>query len=222
MVNILLESFDIDAEYLRPELEKYIKRGNKVVIIAFSFRDREVLNADDWDALYSRERGKYYWGMIRPFEAFGISEDDIDFINYCTDTHESAVQKITDADIVYFPGGLPDRMMDRINEFGLRKILMQHNGVVMGFSAGAVIQMEEYHLSPDDDYAEFSYFNGLPYLKDFYLEVHYEGTETQDSAINRVLAERKTTVYATVCDKGAILVADGKFTLLGDVKTFEP
>ena len=41
MVNILLESFDIDAEYLRPELEKYIKRGNKVVIIAFSFRDRE-------------------------------------------------------------------------------------------------------------------------------------------------------------------------------------
>lgn len=222
MVNILLESFDIDAEYLRPELEKYIKRGNKVVIIAFSFRDGEVLNKDDWDSLYSREHGKYYWGMVRPFEAFGITEDDIEFINYCTDTHESAVQKINNADIIYFPGGLPDRMMDRINEFGMRGVLMQHDGVVMGFSAGAVIQMDEYHLSPDDDYAEFSYYNGLPYLRDFYLEVHYEGTETQDCAIHRVLTERKQTVYATVCGKGAILVAEGKIKLLGKVKTFHP
>ena len=49
---------------------------------------------------------------------------------------------------------------------------------------------EKYHLSPDDDYPEFKYYEGLPYLNDFYLEVHYEGTSEQDESIQRVLAER--------------------------------
>ena len=35
------------------------------------------------------------------------------------------------------------------------------------------------YLSPDDDYPEFKYYEGLPYLNDFYMEVHYEGTAVQ-------------------------------------------
>ncbi len=222
MINILLENPEIDAAYLRSALEQYIRQGSRVVIVAFSFRDRDVRDADDWDALYSKDRGKYYSGMVRPFAAYSVLEEDIAFIDYFRDTRESAAEKIRNADIVYFPGGLPDRMLERIDEFGLRDVLMQHDGVVMGFSAGAVIQLGEYHLSPDEDYADFSYYEGLPYLKGFYLEVHYEGRETQDDAIRRVLAERKKTVYAPVCNRGALLVANGKCTLLGNVKSFEP
>lgn len=111
--------------------------------------------------------------------AYGISENNISFVNYFADTKESAAAKILSSDIVYFLGGLPDRMMDRINEFDLYNILLNHKGITMGYSAGAVIQLSEYHLSPDDDYPEFKFYNGIPYIKDFYLEVHYEGTEAQ-------------------------------------------
>ena len=64
------------------------------------------------------------------------------------------------------------------------------------------------------------YYEGLPYLNDFYLEVHYEGTLEQDESIQRVLAERGKTVYATAVRAGAILVDNGNLKLLGDVKVF--
>ena len=163
----------------------------------------------------------YYGGIVGGFTSYGISENNIEFINYFTDSKESAAQKIAKADIIYFLGGLPDRMMDRIKEFELYDILMKHNGIVMGYSAGAVIQLAEYHLSPDEDYSEFQYCKGLPYLNDFYLEVHYEATKIQNEAIERVLTERGKTVYATVSGSGAILVDNGNVKLLGNVKIFD-
>lgn len=222
MVNILLEGYDIAAPYLRDELSKHIKPEHSVAVVALSFRDNRVKSLEDWNRLYSKESGIYYGGIVGGFTAYGVAEENITFINYFTDTHEAAAQKIADADIIYFLGGLPDRMMDRIREMELYDVLMNHKGVVMGYSAGAVIQLKEYHLSPDDDYPEFGYFEGLPYLNNFYLEVHYENAEVQNLAVARVLSERRKTVYATAANAGAIVVDNGKIKLLGDVKVYNP
>lgn len=220
MINILLEGFDIDAPWLYTELKNYIKPNHTVAIVAFSFRDSRVKSLSDWNALYCKETGKYYAGIVGGLSAYGISEENITFINYFTDTKETAAQKIESADIIYFLGGLPDRMLDRIKEFDLFDILMNHNGIIMGYSAGAVIQLAEYHLSPDEDYPEFKYYEGLPYLKDFYLEVHYESSDVQLESIKQVTAERKKRVYATALKAGAILIDNGRIKLLGNVKTF--
>ena len=169
---------------------------------------------------YSKENGKYYAGIINGLASYGILERNISFVNYFADTKNSAAEKIEKADIVYFLGGLPDRMMERIKEFDLYDTLMKHDDIIMGYSAGAVIQLAEYYLSPDEDYSEFQYYNGLPYLKDFYVEVHYEGTDIQNDAIQRVIAERGKTVYATALRSGAILVDNGSVKLIGNVKTF--
>ena len=220
MVNILLEGYDIDAIWLYDELKKYIKPTHLVAIVAFSFRDNRVKSVTDWNLLYSKENGKYYGDIARGFASYGIPERNITFINYFSDTKESAAQKIAKADIIYFLGGLPNRMMDRIKEFELYDTLMNHEGIVMGYSAGAVIQLSEYHLSPDDDYPEFQYYKGLPYLNHFYMEVHYEGTETQNHSIQRVIAERGKPVYATALRTGAVLVDNGSIKLIGNVKVF--
>lgn len=220
MINILLEGYGINADYLYDELKKYILPNYSVAVMAFSFRDSEVKNSTDWNSLYSKENGIYYNGIVGGFTAYGILENKISFVNYFEDTKESAKQKIENADITYFTGGRPDRMMDRIKEFGLVDVLRKHNGIVMGYSAGAVIQLSEYHLSPDKDYPEFQYYDGLGYLDDFYLEVHYENTKVQNEAIQRVLAERGKTVYATAFMLGGIIVNNGNIKLLGDVKTF--
>ena len=221
MTNILLEGYDIDATWLYDELTNYIKPTHSVAVVAFSFRDGLVKSLADWDLLYNKENGKYYDGIVNGFTTYGISEKNITFINYFTDSKESAAQKIADADIIYFLGGLPDRMMERIKEFNLYDVLMKHKGIIMGYSAGAVIQLAEYHLSPDDDYPEFQYYKGLPYLDDFYIEVHYENTKTQNKSIQRVITERGKTVYATAFKSGAILVDNGNLKLLGDVKVFD-
>lgn len=220
MINILLEGYDIDEGWLYDELKKYIRPTHSVAVVAFSFRDNRVKSVEDWDLLYSKKNGRYYAGIVGGFASYGIPERNISFVHYFADTQKSAAEKIEKADIVYFPGGLPDRMMERIKEFDLYDTLMNHNGIVMGYSAGAVIQLAEYHLSPDDDYPEFRYYNGLPYLKDFYVEVHYEDTDIQNDAIRRVIAERGKTVYATALGSGTILVDNGRIKLIGDVKTF--
>lgn len=220
MINILLEGYDINADWLYKDLKKYILPNHSVAIVAFSFRDSRVKSLDDWNALYSKENGIYYNGIVGGFKAYGISQDNISFVNYFEDTKESAKQKIQNADIVYFLGGLPDRMMDRIREFDLVETFRKHNGIIMGYSAGAVIQLSEYHLSPDSDYEEFQYYEGLAYLNDFYLEVHFENTKVQNESIQRVLLEKSKTVYATALMSGAIVVNNGNIKLIGSVKTF--
>lgn len=220
VVNILHNRYDIGAEWIRPALEKYIKPHMRAAVIALSFRDERVGCAADWDRLYA-PGGRYYEGVAEAFAAYGIDREQIEFLNYFADTRESAQEKVRRADILYFLGGLPDRMHERIEKFGLTGAMREHDGIVMGYSAGALIQLGEYHLSPDKDYPEFGYYSGLGYLDDFYVEVHYEGAAAQDEAIERVLRERRKPVYG-LPDDGAIIVCSGKIELIGPVKLFLP
>ena len=217
MTNILLESYEIDAEWLRDTLVKYLKPKSLVLVVAFSFRDKKVKGLSDWQALYGKENGKYYHAVVDPFQTYGIPEENITFLNYFTDSPQSAADKVRKADIIYFLGGLPDRTMDRIFEFGIYEDLLRHKGVIMGVSAGALVQLSEYHVSPDDDYPEFGYYRGIPYLNDFYVEVHYAGNPVQDDAIRRVIQERAKPVYATHEGRGALVCDDGGVYTIGAV-----
>lgn len=220
-VNKLLEGYDIDAEYLYNSLKEYIKPNYKVAVIAFSFRDTNIQSAEDWDKYYGKENSFFYNGIVDSFKKYGITEEQISFVNYFSDTLEAAINKISNADILYFLGGLPDKMMERIKAFGIYDAVVQHGGIYMGYSAGAVIQLNEYHLSPDDDYNEFAYYEGFPFINNFYFEVHYEGTDIQNASIQHVLEEKKKPVYATELMSGAIIVDNGNIKTIGKVKKFE-
>ena len=220
-VNILLEGYDIDADYLYSSLKEYIKQNYKVAVIAFSFRDANIQSAEDWDKYYGEENSLFYNGIVDSFKKYGISIEQISFVNYFADTLETAIDKINNADILYFLGGLPERMMERIKAFGIYDVILQHGGIYMGYSAGAVIQLNEYHLSPDNDYDEFAYYEGFPFIDSFYLEVHYEETDIQNTSIQRVLAEKKKPVYATSFMSSAIIVDNGNIKTIGKVKKFE-
>lgn len=218
MVNILLESYNLDADWLYDDLKEYLKPEYKVAVVAFSFRDSRVKNNSDWQLLYGKEQGKFYGGIVGSLCSYGIKEENITFLNYFEDTKETAKNKIQNADIIYFLGGLPDRMMDRLKEFDLIDVLIQYNKVVIGYSAGAVIQFEEYFLSPDDDYPTFNYYKGIPYLKDFYLQVHYEDTKEQNESIDQVIKERRKTVYAICKSKGGIVIKNNNVKTIGNVE----
>ncbi|MCK8059596.1 MULTISPECIES: Type 1 glutamine amidotransferase-like domain-containing protein [unclassified Fusibacter] len=219
MINILHNTFNIDEDWCFKAYRNYIKAGDKVVIVAFSFREERVRNQEDWLSCYGRANGKYYSGMVDAFKRYSIAESDITWVNYFEDSVEESQRKISEADIVYFPGGLPDKMMERLYEKELVDLIKRHDGLVMGFSAGALIQLSEYHLTADEDYDEFCYHKGLSLVQDFYFEVHYEGSQEQNESILRVLLEKKKDVYA-VGDKGALILADKQVQLVGDVRYF--
>ena len=220
MVNVLLESYDLTAPFLVDKLRPYIKPNSHVAIVAFSFLPSQASCLEEWLKLYGREEGMFYSWLVDPFAEFGVPEENITFVNYFADTRDSAAQKVKNADIIYFTGGLPDAMMDRLYEFELVEILKEFDGVVLGCSAGAMIQLEEYHITPDWDYPEFGYYKGLPWLKNFYVEVHFEDSKDQKASICRVLQERQKPIYATRHNNAAIIVDNGKIQLLGDVRTY--
>jgi peptidase E len=219
MVNIL---FDCpNTQDFVPELGRYFRKGDKVAVVAFSFYDNYVYDAESWERVFGKG-GNCYYETVDGLAPFGITPDDISFINYFTDTKESAKRKIKEADVIYFTGGLPDRMMDRIREFELEEILLAHRGVVMGYSAGAVIQLNEYHLYPDGDYKDFGYYKGLPYLSGFGIEVHYEYKPEQDESIRRFLKERSVTTYVTHTRSGGIVIDNGEVKVIGKVDVYKP
>ena len=217
MVNIL---FDCpNTEDFVPELSRYINETDKVAVVAFSFYDDYVYDKPSWERVFG-PGGNCYVETVDGLAPFGIKPESISFINYFSDTKESAAKKIKEANIIYFTGGLPDRMMDRIREFDLVDVLKKHTGVVIGYSAGAVIQMKEYHLYPDGDYSDFGYYEGLSYVDGFGLEVHYEYKPEQDESIRRFLSERGLTTYVTHTRKGGIVIDNGKITIVGKVDVY--
>ena len=222
MVNVLLESYNLTEPFLYDALKPYIKPHHRVAIVAFSFLPSQATTLEQWLTMYGREEGMFYHWLVDPLMEFGIPEENITVVNYFADSKEFARDKVENADILYFTGGLPDAMMDRLAEFELLDVLQSFDGLVLGCSAGAMIQLREYHITPDWDYPVFGYYNGLPWLQDFYVEVHYEGTDLQKECIHRVLRERGKPVYATFHDRGAVMIENGKITRLGETELFLP
>ena len=220
MVNILLEGNRIGDKWLYDELKNYIKPHHKVAVVALSFRSYEASNAKEWQDLYGKN-GKYYHGITSGLMSYGISEDNISFLNYFQDTREQMISKIKCADILYFLGGRPDSMMERIEEIGLTDAMKSHDGIIMGYSAGAVIQLKQYHLSRDHEYPTFAYYHGLGYIDGFYLEVHYEATPDQEDAIKTLLSEQDCPIYASYLMDGALIVENGAVKPIGKVEIFK-
>lgn len=220
MVNILFDCPNLDDFY--DELRQYFGEDSRVAVVAFSFYDNYVTDAQSWERVYGEGVGTCYFETVDSLARFGVRPENVSFINYFSDTPSSAREKILAANTVYFTGGLPDRMMDRIRDFGLTDVLLRFDGVIVGYSAGAVIQLREYHLSPDGDYPDFKYCEGLPYLDGFYLEVHYEHRTSQDESIARVLRERRAPVYVLNTRRGGIIVENGQIRTVGDVDVYSP
>ncbi len=221
MTNILLESPLIGEAWIFPALKPYLLPTYKVAVVALSFSEEQVSSPEAWEACYGKEKGQFYGDIVNGLCAFGLAEENISFLHYYKDTREEMLCKIGEADVIYYTGGYPDLMYERIISLGLHDALLSHRGVIMGYSAGAVIQLAEYHLSPDHDYPEFGFYKGIPYLSGFYQEVHYDGTAEQDACIRRVLQERGKPCYATHHDRGALIVSEGAVQCIGEVTLWQ-
>jgi len=219
MVNILLSQYNFHEKWAKDSMEKYLNPHTKILIIPFSFGE-QINNDVAWQNAYSKASGKYYKSIVLPFLSFGVNEENINWVNYFTNTKEHANNKLLNSDIIFFTGGYPDKMMRRLNEFDLINKIENYSGVIIGSSAGAMIQIKEYHITPDEDYSSFSYQLGLNLIKNFDIEVHYEASNLQTKFINKVLNEKRVPVYA-IKDTGGIIIDNNIIELIGDVMTFK-
>ncbi|MCM1194937.1 MAG: peptidase S51 [Firmicutes bacterium] len=216
MVNILLNYYNFDGEWARPLLDKYV--GNKkVLIIPLAFRESQVWDNDSWLSVYGKG-GEKFDNVIRPFLAYGYSEAEIDWLN-CYDNRDY-LSRIDNASLLFFTGGMPEKAIRRMNELNITSAVKNFDGVIMGASAGAMLQLDVYHITPDEDYDRYETHRGLGLVKGFDLEVHYLATELQRECSARAAVELNLPVYR-MWHEGGIVVDGGAVTVVGKTEIIE-
>ncbi len=216
-MNVLMSTYSLHQNWIKKYLEPHITPDSQVAIVPFSFHPDWIDSPELWEAAYSPSNGKYYREIVDQFTAYGISENTIHWLHYFKHTPEQMAQVIQNADIVFLTGGLPELAVNRIKEKQLEAVLKQHTGHIIGASAGALIQLPDFYVSPDADYDTFSYHTGLGLVNlPYYIEVHYEGSKIQDQCIANALNEKSPELYA-LGDQGAIILHRRHQLIIGDV-----
>ena len=218
-MNILMNVHTLQADWCYDSFRPYIRPQHRVALLPLAFDSRKIPSAGDWLARYSPPDGFYFQGFAAAFGAYGIAPDQLVLVNPFSDGPETARRKVEEANILFLPGGLPDRMMERLRDLKLLDPIRRHSGLVIGYSAGALIQLPLYHITPDDDYPVYGEDPGLHRVEGFGREVHYRAAALQKESILRFIDRHKKPVYA-VGDRGALIVEDGNITPLGEVEFF--
>ena len=213
MVNVLLNYYNFDGDWARPHLEKYVK-GRRVLLLPLAFREFQAWDNDSFLSIYGKG-GEKYPAITRPFLEYGFKESALDWLNpYDGKDH---VSQIENADLLFFTGGMPEKAIKRMEELGIVNAVKNFAGVVMGASAGAMLQLERYHITPDEDYSEYGIWSGLGLVNGLDLEVHYLATPLQNQCSRRAAKELGLPVYQ-MWHEGGIIVDGGKITVMGSVE----
>ena len=213
MANILLNYYNFDGDWAKDHVAPYIT-GKKVLILPLAFREIQAWDNDSWQAIYGKN-GEKYQNILRPFLAFGLKEGEIAWLN-CFDTTQNHLEMIANADVLFFTGGMPEKAIAWMEKLGITNAVKNFTGTVMGASAGAMLQLEKYHITPDDDYDAYGLWQGLGLVKGLDLEVHYLATDLQNECTKRAIMDLQLPIYQ-MWHEGGLIVEGNKVQILGSV-----
>lgn len=218
MIKILMSRGILASSIVYEHAKKFITPNLKVVIAYFSFFDKHISNQKEYEAFY-HPGGEYYQKMIDTFANYGIKEEQITFLDYYNDSLGELKTKLNQADLLYLPGGAPEQMINRFAERNILTKIKDFTGIVVGSSAGAMIQNDYYHISPDRDYHKFEIYEGLGLIKEFGIEVHFRSRKKSKQAIRKVTKLMKRPLY-TIPDDSAMIVNGQEITLINNAKKY--
>lgn len=218
--HVLLNTSMIDEKWIKQFLRKWISPKDKVCVLAMSYFD-DTKNLSDWNRQFSSKDGCWYKAYQDTFYPYSLKPEQIIWINPFTDSNSQMKSKLLNSNIVMLPGGAPDLFMKRLKKAGLKKILAGYQGLMIGVSAGSMIQLGDYHISPDEDYPAFSLQKGLGTIPFLDLECHYTGSRIQKESIDLAREKLHLPVYAIYEDGGVTVDENGKVQVYGRAEVFE-
>ena len=198
-IHVLLNTSMIDEKWIYMNLKSYISKNDRVCILAFSFFN-DTKNESDWNKQYAPGQGIWYRSNQDVFYKYGIGQEQIVWVNYFKDSMDEMKEKILNSSI-------------------LMKLIKNYKGIMIGYSAGAMIQLDSYHISPDEDYPEFLYQTGLGCLSGFAIEPHFRRSNVQLQSIEKVKSEKQIPVYG-IYEEGGMII-DSSIKCFGKIEKFE-
>lgn len=214
MTYILLNSTDFDQPWAAGTLRDVILPGMRAVILPLSYDYGWASDADDWRVRYEDE-SMYRYDLFRPLSAYGIPAENIRILDYYSDEPETMAALIRQADVLVLAGEDGDACMERIEDLGLRHLLQQYSGVMIGLSAGALILPDMYYQVSEERGGSFYFREGLGAAGGFLAAVHYRQDAACLGGIIRALEESSLPVVV-LPEKSGFLIQGSRIDLLGE------
>lgn len=225
MYSVLLSEYEKGMQLVDSKLRKIIKGDEKVVIIAWTFPveiDKQSFE-EEWFPKNGRRYNKYVGSLLN----LGIKEKNIIVLNcYDKENFKNFKQIIDASDILVITGGNPEMLYSKVTqETEILYNIKHYKGIIIGFSAGADLQLKRYFITAKNNYYKyFAFYDGFGVLDDpFYLDVHSINNKRYLDKLQKVSNEKKKNVYA-IFDDGAMIYdrVSNNLELFGNVLTFEP
>ena len=225
MYNVLLSEYEKGMNLVETKLKKLINPTQKVVIIAWTFPieiDKKTFD-EEWFPLGGRRYNKYVGSLIK----LGIKKENITILNcYDRENFEKFKAIIDDSDILVITGGNPEMLYSKVTqETEILYNIKHYKGIIIGFSAGADLQLKRYFITAKNNYYKyFAFYDGFGVLNDpFYIDVHSINNKKYLSKLQKVANSKQKNVYAIFDDGAMIYNRDTKeLEILGNVLTFKP
>lgn len=144
------------------------------------------------------------------FKCLGAST--VNTVDYSC-TFEDVKEKIFASDLVYLTGGVPTVLVERLKKSGIRILLRDFEGVIVGRSAGALALCEKCVITCRST-SEVKIIDGLD-LVDITLKAHYR----LDRDKELIELSKEQDIFAV--PKGSALICDnGNFSFINTVYLF--
>lgn len=157
-----------------------------------------------------KARTKYVPVFTEHFKKVGIEFEQVNLITPEL-THEQAKEMIKNASFIMLMGGDPFKQRDLCKNLGILDELRQFNGVMLGFSAGAMLMSKYMIITPcSEEYPDFHIEEGLNF-DDLSIYPH-NNTSDEIYPVNLVVGDetyKKDDLIKVACEYG-------KFYLLQD------
>ena len=225
MYSVLLSEYEKGMELVESKIKKMINPTQKAVIIAWTFPteiDKKTFDKE-WFPKGGRRYNKYVGSLLK----LGIAEENITVLNcYDKDNFKNFKSIIDDSDILVITGGNPEMLYSKVTqETEILYNIKHYKGIVIGFSAGADLQLKRYFITAKNNYYKyFAFYDGFGVLDDpFYMDVHSINNKRYLDKLQKVANDKKKNVYA-IFDDGAMIYdrSTNKLEIFGNVLTFEP
>lgn len=199
-ISILTSMFHNDFPIKFAErLNEIIVNRKNFVFIASEFNDFQEIN------------DRYFKMFLSKFHNAGIRFTDCCIVDDRM-TIEEAQRVVKNGDVIWISGGDTPTQFEYLKEYGLDKVLTNHNGVIIGMSAGAINMAKIAICTTTCDHHEQKIYRGLG-LVDISVEPHFDCIHVTDE-----LLELSNDYYIYgLCDDAAIICKDGNVELLGDI-----
>lgn len=212
---VFLLSSKLRGELLRQQIS--FSPTDSFLVLPVCTMPQYVSDEVGWNKYFGRG-GILRQKITSALQQAGANMELVDF--YCYLTGEQVV--LSDYSCLIVPGGDVELGLSRLVASGLDKQLADFQGVVIAYSAGALLLLKRFFLSPNYYYSSFITQSGLGILcDDFALEVHHDGSEKMRQYIRQGAEMLQRPVYA-IGNDGAIRVDEkSNVTIVGNVEYFD-